>query len=113
MVNLTMSAEANALTPGEYIRHHLQHLQVPQKQNGIVDFSVINLDSVLFSIVLGAFVCFMLYRAAKKVHAGVPGRFQAAVEILVEMVDTQAKAVIHNAESRKLCNRSFCYRKSF
>ena len=97
-----MSAEANALTPGEYIRHHLQHLQVPQKQNGIVDFSVINLDSVLFSIVLGAFVCFMLYRAAKKVHAGVPGRFQAAVEILVEMVDTQAKAVIHNAESRKL-----------
>lgn len=102
MVDLTMSAEANALTPGEYIRHHLQHLQVPQKQNGIVDFSVINLDSVLFSIVLGAFVCFMLYRAAKKVHAGVPGRFQAAVEILVEMVDTQAKAVIHNAESRKL-----------
>lgn len=102
MVDLTMSAEANALTPGEYIRHHLQHLQVPQKQNGIVDFSVINLDSVLISIVLGAFVCFMLYRAAKKVHAGVPGRFQAAVEILVEMVDTQAKAVIHNAESRKL-----------
>ena len=102
MVDLTMSAEANALTPGEYIRHHLQHLQVPQKQNGIVDFSVINLDSVLFSIVLGAFVCFMLYRADKKVHAGVPGRFQAAVEILVEMVDTQAKAVIHNAESRKL-----------
>ena len=102
MVDLTMSAEANALTPGEYIRHHLQHLQVPQKQNGIVDFSVINLDPVLFSIVLGAFVCFMLYRAAKKVHAGVPGRFQAAVEILVEMVDTQAKAVIHNAESRKL-----------
>lgn len=102
MVDLTMSAEANALTPGEYIRHHLQHLQVPQKQNGIVDFSVINLDSVLFSIVLGAFVCFMLYRAAKKVHAGVPGRFQAAVEILVEMVDAQAKAVIHNAESRKL-----------
>lgn len=102
MVDLTMSAEANALTPGEYIRHHLQHLQVPQKQNGIVDFSVINLDSVMVSIVLGAFVCFMLYRAAKKAHAGVPGRFQAAVEILFEMVDTQAKAVIHNAESRKL-----------
>ena len=30
-----------------------------------------------------------------------PGRFQAAVEILVEMVDNQAKANIHNAESRK------------
>lgn len=97
-----MSAEANALTPGEYIRHHLQHLQVPQKQNGIVDFSVINLDSVIFSVALGALVCFMLYRAASKAHAGVPGRFQAAVEMLFELVDTQAKAVIHNAESRKL-----------
>lgn len=97
-----MSAEANALTPGEYIRHHLQHLQVPQKQNGIVDFSVINLDSIIFSVALGALVCFMLYRAASKAHAGVPGRFQAAVEMLFELVDTQAKAVIHNAESRKL-----------
>ncbi len=97
-----MSAEAHALTPGEYIRHHLQHLQVPEKQNGIVDFSVINLDSVIFSVVLGAIICFFLYRAASKAHAGVPGRFQAAVEMLVELVDTQAKAVIHNAESRKL-----------
>jgi len=31
----------------------------------------------------------------------VPGRFQAAVEMLVEMVDNQAKANIRNAESRK------------
>ena len=29
------------------------------------------------------------------------GRFQAAVELLVEMVDNQAKANIHNAQSRK------------
>ena len=31
-----------------------------------------------------------------------PGRFQAAVEILVEMVDSQAKGIVHNAQSRKL-----------
>ena len=30
-----------------------------------------------------------------------PGRFQAAVEILVEMVDSQAKGIVHNANSRK------------
>ncbi len=30
-----------------------------------------------------------------------PGRFQAAVEILVEMVDQQAKGIVHNANSRK------------
>ena len=34
--------------------------------------------------------------------AGVPGRFQAAVEILFEMVETQAKGIVHNAKSRKL-----------
>ncbi len=31
-----------------------------------------------------------------------PGRFQAAVEILVEMVESQAKGIVHNANSRKL-----------
>ena len=31
-----------------------------------------------------------------------PGRFQAAVEILFEMVESQAKGIVHNAESRKL-----------
>ena len=34
---------------------------------------------------------------ARRVTSGVPGRFQAAVEILVEMVDSQAKGIVHNA----------------
>jgi F-type H+-transporting ATPase subunit a len=57
---------------------------------------------VVVNIILGALVCFALYTAARKATSGVPGRFQAAVEILFEMVDNQAKAVIHNANSRKL-----------
>lgn len=98
-----MAAEGNALTPGEYIRHHLVHLNnTGEQQKSIVDFSVINIDSVVVSVLLGAFVCFLLWRAARKASAGVPGRFQAAVEMLVEMVDGQAKSVIHNAHSRKL-----------
>ena len=96
-----MAAEGIGPTPGEYIRHHLTHL-TNQKQGFIVDFSVINIDSVIFSSLLGAVVCFFLWRAARAAHAGVPGRFQAAVEMLVEMVDSQAKGVIHNAQSRKL-----------
>ena len=96
-----MSAEGIGPTPGEYIRHHLVHL-TNVKQKSIVDFSVINIDSVVFSSLLGALVCFVLWLAARKAHAGVPGRFQAAVEMLVEMVDSQAKGVIHNAASRKV-----------
>eukprot|EP01032_Pedospumella_encystans_P003820 gene3820-4515_t len=96
-----MATEGSALTPGEYIRHHLVHL-TNKKQSSIVDFSVINIDSVIVSSLLGILVCFVLWLAARKSTAGVPGRFQAAVEMLVEMVDSQAKAVIHNAHSRKL-----------
>jgi F-type H+-transporting ATPase subunit a len=96
-----MATEGSALTPGEYIRHHLVHL-TNKKQTSIVDFSVINIDSVIVSTLMGALVCFVLWLAARKSTAGVPGRFQAAVEMLVEMVDSQAKAVIHNAHSRKL-----------
>jgi F-type H+-transporting ATPase subunit a len=102
-----MAAEGHAPTAGEYITHHLQHWQknfalVDQKQQGIVDFSVFNLDSLIYSVVLGAIAVFFLWRAARKATSGVPGRFQAAVEILVEMVDNQAKGVIHNEKSRKL-----------
>jgi F-type H+-transporting ATPase subunit a len=73
-----------------------------KKQESIVDFSVINIDSVVVTVLLGMLISFVLWRAARQAHAGVPGRFQAAVELLVEMVDTQAKALIHNANSRKL-----------
>ena len=96
-----MSAEGQGPTPGEYIRHHLVHM-TNKKQESIVDFSVINIDSVVVSVLLGMLICFVLWRAARKAHAGVPGRFQAAVEILVEMVDNQAKGLIHNAASRKV-----------
>jgi len=96
-----MATEGIGPTPGEYIRHHLVHLS-NKKQESIVDFSVINIDSVVVNVILGALVCFVLWLAARKATAGVPGRFQAAVEILVEMVDNQAKAVIHNATSRKV-----------
>ncbi len=95
-----MAADANAPTASEYIVHHLQHLQ-NVKQGFIVDFSVVNIDSVIVSVALGVLFLFIFWLAARKAHAGVPGRFQAAVEILVEMVDNQAKANIHNAQSRK------------
>ena len=100
-----MAAESHAAgqgpTAGEYIIHHLTHLQ-NQKQTAIIDFSVFNLDSIFWATLLGVLTCFVLWRAAKTATSGVPGRFQAAVEILVEMVDNQAKSIVHNANSRRL-----------
>ena len=93
--------ESHAPTAGEYIVHHLQHLQTG-KQKAVVDFSVVNVDSVFYAVVLGVIGCWLLWLAARKATSGVPGRFQAAVEMLVEMVDSQAKGIVHNAHSRKL-----------
>jgi F-type H+-transporting ATPase subunit a len=95
-----MAAE-HGPTAGEYIVHHLTHLQ-SQPAKAVVDFSVFNLDSLFFSITLGVLMCWVLWLAARKATSGVPGRFQAAVEILVEMVESQAKGIVHNANSRKL-----------
>ncbi|MBP6321601.1 MAG: F0F1 ATP synthase subunit A, partial [Giesbergeria sp.] len=95
-----MAAEAHAPTASEYIVHHLQHLQNIQ-QTSIIDMSVINYDSVVVSVLIGFLGIFIFWLAARKATSGVPGRFQAAVEMMVEMVDNQAKANIHNAESRK------------
>ena len=100
-----MAADSHAQnagpSAGEYIVHHLTHLGTG-KPKGLVDFSVINYDSVIFSVLLGALGCFLLWRAARKATSGVPGRFQAAVEILFELVESQAKGIVHNANSRKL-----------
>ena len=102
-----MAAEGQGPNAGEYIQHHLQHMQMNfsgelVKQTSIVDFSLFNLDSLIYSVLLGVIGCFVLWRGARKATSGVPGRFQAAVEILAELVENQAKGVIHNAASRKV-----------
>lgn len=83
-----------ALTATEYIKHHLTNL-ASTHQGSIVDFSVINYDTLFFSIVIMAIGLWLLRKAAAQATAGVPGKFQCAVEMLVEFVDTQARTLIH------------------
>jgi len=96
-----MAAEGQALTSGEYIVHHLTHLHNAAPK-GLVDLSVLNFDSIFFSTLLGVVTCGVLWLAARRATSGVPGRFQAAVEILFEWVENEAKGIVHNAKSRKL-----------
>jgi F-type H+-transporting ATPase subunit a len=95
-----MAASGQAPTSGEYIVHHLTHLQ-NKTQTEIVDFSVINMDSVFWSITLGILACAFMYFAARRATSGAPGRLQALVEMIYEMVDGQAKSIVHNAKSRE------------
>ena len=94
-----MSSSEHAPNASEYIVHHLTHLST-KAQGSIIDLTVVNIDTLLWSLTMGFITCFVLWRVASRATAGVPGRFQALVEMLVEMVNEQAKAIIHSAESR-------------
>ncbi|NNG25025.1 F0F1 ATP synthase subunit A [Telluria aromaticivorans] len=99
MANPTVEgAAAHAPTASEYIKHHLGHLS-NQHQNGPVDFSVVHYDTLFWSIAMGVLGCLIMWMAARRATSGVPGRFQAAVEMLVEMVEDQSKSIVHGDRS--------------
>jgi F-type H+-transporting ATPase subunit a len=93
-------ATEHAPNASEYIVHHLTHLNsLGHKQGALVDWSVFHVDTLFWSVTLGLLTVLILARAAAKATSGVPGRFQAAVEILVEMVESQSKSIVHGDRS--------------
>jgi F-type H+-transporting ATPase subunit a len=90
----TTEAATHAPTASEYIVHHLGHLST-HHQEKIVDFSIINMDTVFWSVAMGVIGCLFMFLAARKATSGVPGRFQAFVEMIVELVEDQSKAIVH------------------
>ncbi len=98
---------SESMTAADYIKHHLESLtslsDVTKGQGlkNIADFSFINIDAIFFAVVLGILGSLFLWMGAKKATSGVPGRFQAAVELLFEFVDDMCKGIVHNEQSRK------------
>ena len=52
---------AEALTATEYITHHLHHLSTTE-QSSIIDFSVLNMDTIVFSILMMACALYLMYK---------------------------------------------------
>jgi F-type H+-transporting ATPase subunit a len=90
-----MAAASGAPTPSEYIVHHLAHLNSSgAAQKNIVDFSIINYDTVFYSVLMAAATALLMYLAARRVHAGVPSRFVGFIESLVEFVHEQSRSIV-------------------
>ncbi|MFA7665778.1 MAG: F0F1 ATP synthase subunit A [Burkholderiaceae bacterium] len=90
-----MAAGSNAPTASEYIVHHLAHLNTSgSAQTNIVDFSIINIDTLAWAIGMGALMAWFMYRAARMVRVEAPGRFVGAIEWLVEFVHEQARSIV-------------------
>jgi len=85
-----VSAESEA-TGGlsGYIQHHLTH------NTGTVLGGSFHWDTWLISLALGALFCLWFGRKARRATAGVPGKGQAFVEMVIEFVDGQVKDVFH------------------
>ena len=99
-----MAAEGGhgELTSDAYIQHHLQNLQVCKDEAGewvwnncAGNFWAVNADSMFWSVLLGLVFVLVFRGAAKKSSSGKPGKMQAFVEIVVELVDSSVKDTFH------------------
>jgi F-type H+-transporting ATPase subunit a len=76
----------------EYIKHHLTHLTVNQ---GHGTFWQIHLDSVVFKLSIALLFVIVFLTTSRRATSGVPGKFQTAVEMVVEFVDGLVKETFH------------------
>ena len=74
----------------EYIVHHITFL-TNGTPVGLLDFHVLNIDSVFFSVALAVVFAGVFFVAARRATTGVPGRFQCTIEWLVELLDGQVR----------------------
>ena len=80
----------------EYILHH-QTFFSNRTPHGIVDFSVINYDTVFFSVLLAVIFFGLFWLVARKATSGVPGKVQNFIEMIVGFVDTQVRDTFHGS----------------
>jgi len=102
-----MSGGSEKITQTEYIHHHLQNLTFGQHLDGswglahsaeeakAMGFWAFNVDTVFWSIVLGVVFYWAFRNVAKKANSGVPTRFQAAIEYIIEFVDNSVRETFH------------------
>ena len=85
-------ASETELTPSGYIQHHLQNLTYKVDDGG---FWTLHVDTLVMALLMGLLMVGMFWVATRRPTAGVPGKWQAFVEIMLEFVDRQAKDTYH------------------
>lgn len=85
-----MASGTESITPSEYIEHHLTNLRITVGEGG---FWQLDLDSLIMSIIVGVIGLGVFWLVARRVTAGVPGRLQGFVELVLEFVDNTVRDV--------------------
>ena len=93
----------DTLTQTEYIKHHLTNLTFGQHPDGgwgfahsaaeakEMGFMAIHVDTMFWSITLGALFLFFFHKAARSMTAETPGGLQNFVEWIVEFIDNSVR----------------------
>ena len=89
-----MASEQAPPNMTEYIKHHLHHwqAQVPGIDG---PFGLVNLDSLVFKLLAVVVFLWVFMRVARRATAGVPGKLQCAVEMVVSFVDGMVRETFH------------------
>ncbi len=93
---MMMSAAEQGGGATDYILHHQKNLS-NEAAHGIVDFSVINYDTVFFSLLLALAFFGLFWMVARRASVAAPGRLQNFIEMIVEFVDGQVRDTFHGA----------------
>lgn len=96
-----MAAAEGHEDSGSYVLHHLTNLKLDLRTMSVdpsaKGFWVLNLDSVIFSLVLGALVLFVFLKAARAATSGKPGGLLNFIEMTLEFWERQVHEVFPQA----------------
>ena len=87
-----MAAEQSTGSQTEYIQHHLHHLQW---HIGESKFMTINIDSVFFLLLMSVLFIGLFLYVSRRATAGVPGKLQCALEMVVTGIDGLVRETFH------------------
>ena len=87
-----MAAEESTGGQTEYIQHHLHHLQW---HIGDSKFMTINIDSVFFLLLMSALFIGVFLYVSRRATAGVPGKLQCALEMVITGIDGLVRETFH------------------
>ena len=102
-----MASAKENLTASEYIRHHLQNLTFGRHPDGhwglahgaeeaqAMGFWAFHVDTLFWSLALGLGFFLLFHKVARQANSGVPSRFQAMIESIVEFVDNSVRDSFH------------------
>jgi len=80
-------SESTGITPTQYIHHHLSYWTVGE------GFWALNLDTLLFSVGLGALLLLGMYLVVRRSTSGVPGKWQNFIELLLTGIHDNVKQI--------------------